>query len=267
LVVLILLSDWDPPEGVEGYWYRNCVVKYPDYRVHPIVKDLVGAKEIAAIGAYMKGEKRDYSHLKPCFLKVSDVRIFGGDQYPFRLSIEFFRDYIDCPSSVFVEHIEELSQHYYCFLICDRNWEKLAAELDLKPPSWWEETRTKIITVEKLLRKFPRILIYKADDGHYVRSKAELVIDNWLYSRGIVHAYKWRLPTTKELFCDFYLPKLDIYIEHWEGEPEYEKRLKLQVYKEKNLRLVQLEETDIEKLEDVLYRKLADIYLKSHLDL
>lgn len=31
---------------------------------------------------------------------------------------------------------------------------------------------------------------HRAADGHYVRSRAEMLIDNWLYMSEIVHAYE-----------------------------------------------------------------------------
>src|ERR1039457_5867241 len=35
---------------------------------------------------------------------------------------------------------------------------------------------------------------YRTEDGHRVRSKAEVIIDDWLYSHNIVHAYEIKLP-------------------------------------------------------------------------
>jgi hypothetical protein len=51
-----------------------------------------------------------------------------------------------------------------------------------------------------------------------VRSRAEVLIDNWLYMQGIVHAYERRLPIEEECYCDFYLPK-GVYIEFWAASP------------------------------------------------
>jgi hypothetical protein len=47
---------------------------------------------------------------------------------------------------------------------------------------------------------------YRAIDGHYVRSRGELLIDNWLYMFGVVHAFERKLPVEELLYCDFYLP-------------------------------------------------------------
>ena len=67
---------------------------------------------------------------------------------------------------------------------------------------------------------------YRTNDGHWVRSKAEVLIDNWLYVMGLVHAYERRLPIEAEVYCDFYLPQGRLYIEYWgyEQDPQYTAR-------------------------------------------
>jgi hypothetical protein len=54
---------------------------------------------------------------------------------------------------------------------------------------------------------------HRATDGHMVRSKAEMLIDNWLYMAEIVHAYERKLPIEEEVYCDFYIPTGKVYIE------------------------------------------------------
>ena len=56
---------------------------------------------------------------------------------------------------------------------------------------------------------------YRINDGHYVRSRAELVIANWLFTEGIAYAYEKRVPIKEDVYCDFYIPKGKIYIEFW----------------------------------------------------
>ncbi len=74
---------------------------------------------------------------------------------------------------------------------------------------------------------------YRTTDGHWVRSKAELAIDNWLYMADIVHAYERKLPVEEEVFCDFYIPSGKVYIEYWGYEKEEylsRKREKQRIY-------------------------------------
>ncbi|HEX8912835.1 MAG TPA: hypothetical protein VF796_10785 [Humisphaera sp.] len=112
--------------------------------------------------------------------------------------------------------------------------------------------------------RFPATL--RAMDGHMVRSRAELLIDNWLYVQGIVHAYERRLPVEEECYCDFYLPAghaggKGVYIEFWgrESDPAYRKRMdvKRAIYAKYGFRLVELGDADIERLDDVLPKMLT----------
>ena len=118
----------------------------------------------------------------------------------------------------------------------------------------------RIEKAEDFEQKYP-IGAIKTEDGHYVRSRAEALIDNWLYSQGIIHAYEQRLPGESEVYCDFYLPTYNAYIEYWglEGDPKYEKRKreKLKIYSQQGLRLIELNKNDILNLGDVLRRKLS----------
>jgi hypothetical protein len=96
---------------------------------------------------------------------------------------------------------------------------------------------------------------YVAEDGHYVRSKAELAIDNWLYKRGLLHAYERLIPGQDELKCDFFLPGGNVFIEFWglTGEPyATRKKRKQAFYAEHRLRLIELAPADVKTLDETL---------------
>lgn len=101
---------------------------------------------------------------------------------------------------------------------------------------------------------------FRATDGHMVRSRAEMLIDNWLYMQGIVHAFERKLPIEEEVYCDFYLPGGKVYIEYWglEGDTRYAERMKAKktIYERYQLNLVELSDNDIMNLDDVLPRLL-----------
>lgn len=106
---------------------------------------------------------------------------------------------------------------------------------------------------------------FRTQDGHMVRSRAEVLIDNWLYMQGLIHAYERRLPIEEECYCDFYLPSgsgggKGVYIEFWgrESDPRYRERMaaKKAIYAKHNLRLIELGDAEIERLDDVLPRML-----------
>ncbi|MGY8870269.1 MAG: hypothetical protein ACKVJE_07475 [Pseudomonadales bacterium] len=112
--------------------------------------------------------------------------------------------------------------------------------------------------VSAFRKKFPAN--FRAVDGHQLRSKAEVLIDNWLYLADIAHAYERRLPIEEDVYSIFYIPAGKIYVELWEHEsdPEYQKikQQKLQAYSKYGLTLLELCKSDIESLDDVMPRLL-----------
>lgn len=99
---------------------------------------------------------------------------------------------------------------------------------------------------------------YRCKDGHYVRSRAELLIDNWLFSEGIKHIYEKQVsfPNGEKALCDFYLPDYSSYIEFWGLQDDYyikRKNTKTQLYKSlNNISLLELDDKSLENLDDVL---------------
>ena len=110
-------------------------------------------------------------------------------------------------------------------------------------------------------QKFPANL--RTMDGHMVRSRAEVLIDNYLYNAaGLVHAYERKLPVEEDVYSDFYLPDKRIYIEYWglENDPKYvaRKEKKQAIYHKYKDRfhLIELGDNEIANLDDHLPRLL-----------
>jgi len=101
---------------------------------------------------------------------------------------------------------------------------------------------------------------HRAADGHFVRSRAEMLIDNWLYMAEIVHAYERKLPIEEDVYCDFYIPTGKVYIEFWglENEPKYQARKaqKKAIYEKYGFNLIELGDADVQNLDDILPRHL-----------
>ena len=112
--------------------------------------------------------------------------------------------------------------------------------------------------VDDFRHKFPAN--FRATDGHWVRSKAEMLIDNFLYSSGIVHAYERKLPVEENAYTDFYLLRGKVYIEYWglENDPKYRERKqkKLEIYKKHGFNLIELSDEEVKNLDDHLPRLL-----------
>jgi hypothetical protein len=90
-----------------------------------------------------------------------------------------------------------------------------------------------------------RIRRFKCLDGHIVKSKGELIIDNYLTILGIDHLYEKTIQINgNNVKYDWYLPENDIYIEYWgyTGQ-KYNKRKKekLKLYKGANKKLISIE--------------------------
>lgn len=107
-------------------------------------------------------------------------------------------------------------------------------------------------------KKFPANL--RTPDGHYVRSRAELLIDDFLYKNGIVHAYERKLNIDEDMYCDFYIPKEKVYIEFWglEEDPKYmeRKKIKKDLYARYKFNLIELDSSDLNNLDEKLAAKL-----------
>lgn len=101
---------------------------------------------------------------------------------------------------------------------------------------------------------------HRATDGHFVRSKAEMLIDNWLYMAEIVHAYERKLPIEEDVYSDFYIPTGKVYIEYWgyENEAKYlaRKKVKQELYKKYDFNLIELEDKEVQNLDDILPKML-----------
>lgn len=109
---------------------------------------------------------------------------------------------------------------------------------------------------------------HRATDGHFVRSRAEMLIDNWLYMAEIVHAYERKLPIEEDVYSDFYIPTGKVYIEFWgyEDDPKYSarKKAKLAIYDKYGFNLIELNDKDVLNLDDKLPAHLLKYGVKSY---
>ena len=134
--------------------------------------------------------------------------------------------------------------------------------------------KTDTSVADDFRKKYPAE--YRTKDGHYVRSKAELTIDDSLYLWGIPHAYEKKLPNTDQnVYSDFHIPSgkgrpSAVYIEYWgmENDEKYNERKnkKIEIYKELNLNLIQLNDGDLKNIEDSLQKYLLKHGIKVSLD-
>jgi len=118
-------------------------------------------------------------------------------------------------------------------------------------------------TEEDFRKKYPRK--YRTQDGHYVRTKSETIIDDWLYHNLIVHAYERKVPIEEDMYSDFYIPQGRCYIEYWGIEDEEyseRKEKKKALYSKHGLNLIDLAGKDIENIDDILPKRLIKFGVK-----
>jgi len=105
-------------------------------------------------------------------------------------------------------------------------------------------------------------------DGHYVRSTGELLIDNWLYLSGVMHAYQRPLPIEEAIMSDFYLPAGKVYIQYWgtdsrDVSQQEQQRIRT-LYAEHQFNLIEITREEVNKLDDILPEKLRQFGIRAY---
>ena len=106
---------------------------------------------------------------------------------------------------------------------------------------------------------------YKSDSGDMVKSRAELVIANWLFCRGFEFVYEKKANVNQRVISDFYLTKYDVYIEFWGLEtPAYIKRKKkkIKIYKKNHLKLIEMNDDSLRDLNQFFEKEFAKFNIK-----
>lgn len=131
-------------------------------------------------------------------------------------------------------------------------------------PSIEKESQVHNISSDNFRDKFPAT--HRTKDGHIVRSRAEVIIDNALYDYKLAHAYERKLPIEEELYSDFFIPSEQVYIEFWGMEEDLKyverKKKKIEIYKKYDFKLIELNDSDIANLDDHLPKKLLKYGIK-----
>ena len=111
--------------------------------------------------------------------------------------------------------------------------------------------------------------IFVCKDGHIVKSMAEREIDNYLFGKGILHAYEKSIVVDEKniIHPDFCLPNFmgsgkDVYIEHWgvnTNNIEYNKSMKykMKIYDKMGLTIISTYSDDMKDPETSLDQKLT----------
>ena len=104
-------------------------------------------------------------------------------------------------------------------------------------------------------------------DGHVLDSPLQTLVCNWLYLAQLAHAQQRALPAEGLVHADFYVPAGNVYIYCWETDiSASELSLKLrkrELYTKLDLRNLEINAGDEEKLDEVLGRGLLGFGIRS----
>jgi hypothetical protein len=104
---------------------------------------------------------------------------------------------------------------------------------------------------------------YRCEDGHYVRSRMEVIIDNWLYNHFLPHAYEKKVLDLK-MISDFYIRfnnGFEYYIEAWGLKDDIyvnRKTEKIKLYKERKINLICINDDILLNLDDYLLNQFSN---------
>jgi hypothetical protein len=268
--VLILITHW-----ADDYWYKSGEAPYTKYLDD--VPNFIGDKNFRAIGIYSKGKLKeehvDKTNLSPAFLKVTRI---GGNKDRLTIEYKYHGDKIEMPSKLLLDEIQKLPKHKsesflpLCFFLTNEEWKQVEGNLNITPhvPNWWRDieaisepkAESHKFSVESFRSKF-KTGAYRTKYGLMVRSRMEVIISDFLMDNGIVVQYEpLLLLNGSELYPDFYIPSLDIYIEYWGSEEEDYMRKRQQkeaLYQKHSVHYISLDESDAAFIHDSLKQKLS----------
>ncbi len=105
------------------------------------------------------------------------------------------------------------------------------------------ERRSTHNSVESFKRRFDAK--YRTLDGHYVCTRAQLTLANFLYLHGVAYACFLPLPGEAELIAPFYLPLADIYLEPPTEVPDEDHAARLAWYQARGVHWLALDEVEL----------------------
>jgi tetratricopeptide (TPR) repeat protein len=196
-----------------------------------------------------KEDKTDYVTLAHnCFAEATDLDRSNADAWYSRGHMEFLMNRIKDAVNSF-DQVLSLKKSY-------ENKENISLFNEIK--------REKGIALKpsELMEEQLHQRAFKTKSGHYVRSKAEQVIADFLFDHGLLFQYEVAVTwADKDDFkATFYLPKLDVYIDHFAlaDSKQSPKLIKAKVkeYEKKKKHHIYTTSDDEKHMHDVLRLKL-----------
>lgn len=224
---------------------------------HPLVQAIEANQRITAAGMH-----RYYNALHPrqinralAELGLQAHSILGWELTNFGKRLGGQQEESDNTGAYYVTWPHEIVDHP----VVHRELSKQSGE-DTSPDNTPDETQDEEPPTDLFASPAATDPIHRGVDGHIVSKPLELAVCNWLYMAQLVHAHQRALPTSEEVSADFYVPAGSVYIDCWDNdEPLGElssKLLKRELYKEHELRYIEINAEDKDRLDEVLGRGL-----------
>jgi len=105
---------------------------------------------------------------------------------------------------------------------------------------------------------------YKAKDGHITKSYGERYLDDWLHEHlPYRHEYNCSVKRAKrQVLCDWYIPKIELYIEYWEKTGWRQTsaiELKRKFYEDHSLRAIDIYEDDLRLADRIIPARIREV--------
>jgi len=104
---------------------------------------------------------------------------------------------------------------------------------------------------------------FKSKDGHVTKSYGERYLDDWLQEHlPYKHEYNFPVKRAKrEVLCDWYIPKIDLYIEYWEKPWRQTSAIELKhkFYEDHSLKAIDVYEDDLRLADRIIPARIREV--------
>jgi len=131
-------------------------------------------------------------------------------------------------------------------------------------PKFVDELWRIFLEVPRVPRAKTELVGYKANDGHITKSYGERFLDDWLHEHlPYKHEYNCSVKRARrEVLCDWYIPKIDLYIEYWEKTSWRQGsaiELKRKFYEDHSLRAIDIYEDDLRLADRIIPARIREV--------
>lgn len=103
--------------------------------------------------------------------------------------------------------------------------------------------------------------VHLANDGHLLVFPEEMIIDNFLFSKKILHAYQKEAVPGEHIYFSFYLPEKEIFIQFWpDGQTSHpavpDREAADRLCEKKGITRIDINKTQMEEMETLLEKGL-----------